>query len=77
MNKNFVLVLGILGLWIALGLGSKVSVSEKAKETVKKMPKSKSQGSGTGLAENEDKNAVSQGPAGQEKYRIGYRGYTS
>ena len=75
MNKNFILVLGILGLWIALGLGSKVSVTEKAKERVKKIPKSESHDSGTGLSEKEHE--VSHEYAGQQKYRIGYRGYTN
>ena len=55
-------------LFIVVGLNLKSNTSSKSS---KKETKSDTK-SGTGLSENADKNGVSRGASGQQKYRIGY-----
>lgn len=51
-------------LFIVVGLNLKSNTSSKSSKKETK--------SGTGLSENADKNGVSRGASGQQKYRIGY-----
>ena len=69
MSKTFMylIVTIVTYLLIVKGLGVLVSTDEDSDETDKTDSKN-----GTGLNDNEDKNDVSQGAAGQMRYRMGY-----
>ena len=70
MNKTLTYVLIVIGAYLLIifpKINSKKEESEEKTEENKADTKS-----GTGLSENADENGVSQGAAGQQKYRIGY-----
>lgn len=69
MSKTFTYVLIVIGVYVFIIAVNKFK--EDKKDTSTKTGKSDDVGSG--LAENKDKNGVSQGASGQMKYRIGAR----
>ena len=72
MSKTFIYVLAVIAIYMIV-IFPKVASDNSKKETDKTESNGKADTeSGTGLSENPDKNGVSQGAAGQQKYRIGY-----
>lgn len=67
MYTLFVIVVYVVIIFPKLGSTNKNT--EKKKEETESKADTKN---GTGLSENADENGVSQGAAGQMKYRIGY-----
>lgn len=72
MSKTFMYTLLVIAVYVVIifpKLGSTNKEFNKKEETESNKADTKS---GTGLSENADKNGVSQGASGQQKYRIGY-----
>ena len=85
MSKTYIYSLAVILLFVLVinplqFSGSKKEEKEDSSDdnmTGAGVPADESRGSGTGLSENKDENGVSQGAAGQQKYRIGLRGHTN
>lgn len=74
MSKTFIYLLVTICVFLFVVKpfsGSDGDKKEEKTEKEKNAEKADTQ-SGTGLNENPDENGVSQGAAGQQKYRIGY-----
>ena len=66
-------VLMVIAVYLLIIFPNVIKKSEPKKEEKQKETENKvDTKSGTGLSENVDKNGISQGASGQQKYRIGY-----
>ena len=70
MNKTNMIILAVIAVYLIV-IFPKMGTSSTSNNEKKEENKSDTK-SGTGLSENADKNGVSQGAAGQQKYRQGY-----
>lgn len=67
MSKTFFYALFVIGVYLLI-IFPKTFTGNKEEKTENKSDTK----SGSGLSENADKNGVSQGASGQQKYRIGW-----
>lgn len=68
MSKTFFYALFVIGVYLLVIFPKSFTAKEKEENTENKADTK----SGSGLSENADKNGVSQGASGQQKYRIGW-----
>ena len=70
MSKTNIIVIAVIAVYLLI-IVPKIQTGGQSESSEKSESKSDAK-SGTGLNENADKNGVSQGAAGQQRYRIGY-----
>lgn len=70
MSKTFFYALFVIGVYLLVIFPKTFTGTKEAKE--EKTENKSDTKSGSGLSENADKNGVSQGASGQQKYRIGW-----
>ena len=70
MSKTFFYLLVTMGVF--LFVIKPLSATENTTSSKEKSENKADTKSGTGFSENVDKNGVSRGASGQQKYRIGY-----